>query len=112
MPSASATDFCSSPAAARNSKGRSTKRARSFWLTLLILPIAIAIGPLSARFLDDDSPDRVMVIDRSGGGEAKAIADRITLDHNRDVLTQLSRYVQRHHMEAADPTALWAQHDR
>ena len=85
---------------------------RSFWLTLLILPIAIAIGPLSARFLDDDSPDRVMVIDRTGGGEAKAIADRIALDHNRDVLTQLSRYVQRHHMEAADPTALWAQHDR
>ncbi|MFL6784766.1 MAG: hypothetical protein ACJ8E0_00700, partial [Sphingomicrobium sp.] len=85
---------------------------RSFWLTLLILPIAFAIGPLAQRFLDKDEPDRVMIIDRSGGGEAKAIADRLALDHDRDVLTRLSRYVQRHHLEKADPAALWAQHDR
>ena len=85
---------------------------RSFWLTLLIIPLAFAIGPLAQRFLDNDEPDRVMIIDRTGGGEAAAIAARLTLDHDRDVLTQLSRYVQRHHLERADPSALWAQHDR
>jgi ABC-type Na+ efflux pump permease subunit len=85
---------------------------RSFWLTLLILPIAFSIGPLAQRFLDKDEADRVMVIDRTGGAEARALADRIALDHDRAVLTELSRYVQRHHLEKADPAALWAQHDR
>ena len=85
---------------------------RSFWLTLLIIPIAFAIGPLAQRFLDDDEPARVMIIDRTGGSEATAIAARLRLDHERDVLTQLSRYVQRHHLEKADPTAPWSQHDR
>jgi ABC-2 type transport system permease protein len=85
---------------------------RSFWLTLLILPIAFSIGPLAQRFLDDDEPDRVMIIDRSGGREARAIAERVALDRDRQVLADLSRYVQRHHLEAADPAALWSQHDR
>ena len=40
---------------------------RSFWLTLLILPIAFAIGPLTQRVLNKNEPDRVMIIDRSGG---------------------------------------------
>ena len=85
---------------------------RSFWLTLLILPIAFAIGPLTQRFLNKNEPDRVMIIDRSGGGVARAIDQRFTIEHNRDLLIDLSRYVQRHHLEKADPTALWAQHDR
>jgi ABC-type Na+ efflux pump permease subunit len=85
---------------------------RSFWLTLLILPIAFAIGPLAQHFIDKDEPDRVMIIDRTGGGEARAISDRFTLDHNRNVLIKLSRYVERYHLEQADPSAPWAQHDR
>ena len=40
---------------------------RSFWLTLLILPFALAIGPLTQRFLNDDDVPRVMVIARTGG---------------------------------------------
>jgi ABC-type Na+ efflux pump permease subunit len=85
---------------------------RSFWLTLLILPLAFAIGPLAQKFIDKNGPDRVMIIDRTGGGAASAISGRIALEHNRDVLRELSRYVQRHHFEKADPSALWAQHDR
>lgn len=85
---------------------------RSFWLTLLILPLAFAIGPLAQRFLDEDEPDRVMIVDRTGGGEAQAIAQRFAIEHNRAVLGDLSRYVQRHHLEGADRSALWAQHDR
>lgn len=85
---------------------------RSFWFTLLILPIAIALGPLTQRFMQKDEADRVMIIDRTGGSEASVIADRLSLDHDRDVLDELSNYVRRHHLEAADTTALWAQHDR
>jgi len=85
---------------------------RSFWLTLLILPFAFALGPLTQRFLQKDEADRVMVIDRTGGAEARAITDRLNLDRDRTVLTALSRYVRRHHLEKAGPSALWAQHDR
>jgi ABC-type Na+ efflux pump permease subunit len=91
---------------------RQISSMKSFWLTLLILPLALGIGPLAQRFLKDETAARVMIIDRTGGGEADAIAARLTLDHNRDVLTKLSRYVERHHLERADPQALWAQHDR
>jgi ABC-2 type transport system permease protein len=85
---------------------------RSFWLTLLIIPLSMVVGGLAPTFFHKDEPDRVMVIDRTGGSEARAIAQRFTLDQNRDVLDHLSRYVQRHRLESAAPRALWAQHDR
>src|SRR5690349_17820254 len=50
---------------------------RSFWLTLLILPIALGLGPLAARFLRNDDAARVMIVDRAGGTEARAIAARL-----------------------------------
>jgi ABC-2 type transport system permease protein len=85
---------------------------RSFWLTLLVIPLCGLIGGLTPKLIDNDEPDRVMVIDRSGGSEAQAIAGRIALDRQRSALTELSRYVQRHHLEGADPAAVWARHDR
>jgi ABC-type Na+ efflux pump permease subunit len=85
---------------------------RSFWLTLLILPLAFSAGPLAQRFLRNDDADRVMVIDRTGGGEARSIEQRFALDRDRELLQKLSRYVQRQKLERADPAAPWAQHDR
>ena len=85
---------------------------RSFWLTLLILPIALGLGPLAARFLRDDSAARVMIVDRAGGAEAKAIETRLVANHERHILIDLSRYVRRHHLEKADPQAPWASSDR
>ena len=85
---------------------------RSFWLTLVIMPLSIAIGALVPQLISKDDPDRVMVIDRAGGSEAQAIAQRLKLNEDRDTLGDLSRYVQRHHLERADPSAPWAQHDR
>lgn len=85
---------------------------RSFWLTLLILPIALAIGPLAQRFMGRGEPDRIMVIDRTGGGVAAAIGHRLALDDGRDQLTALSRYVARRHLDHIDPAAPWASHDR
>jgi ABC-type Na+ efflux pump permease subunit len=85
---------------------------RSFWLTLLIMPLSIALGAVAPMLMAKDDPDRVMIIDRAGGGEAQALEQRFKLDQSRDELSQLSRYVQRYHLEAADPKASWAQHDR
>jgi ABC-type Na+ efflux pump permease subunit len=85
---------------------------RSFWLTLLIMPLSIAVGAVAPQLINSDDAARVMIIDRSGGGEAQALEQRFKLDEARDVLTALSRYVQRHHLERADPHALWSQHDR
>jgi len=85
---------------------------RSFWLTLLILPVALSLGPIAQRFLRDDRADRVIVIDRTGGAEARSIEQRFAADRDRDLLQKLSRYVQRHKYESADPAAPWARHDR
>ena len=85
---------------------------RSFWLTLMIMPLSIALGGIAPTLIAKDDPDRVMVIDRTGGGEARAIEQRLTLDDARADLGALSRYVQRYHLEKADPRAAWAQHDR
>lgn len=90
---------------------RQIASTRSFWVTLLILPLAFAIGPFAAQFLDKSNTDRVMLIDRTGGSVAKAVADRVALDQQRRVLTALSRYVERHHLERADPAAPWASHE-
>ena len=84
---------------------------RSFWLTLLIIPLSMVIGGFTPKLIHSDEPSRVMIIDRSGGSEASAIGQRFEIDRNRDALIELSRYVQRHHLESADPRAPWAQHD-
>lgn len=85
---------------------------RSFWLTLLIIPLSLVIGGLTPKLINNDEPDRVMIIDRTGGAEAGALEQRFDADQNRELLGDLSRYVQRHHLESADPRAPWAQHDR
>lgn len=85
---------------------------KSFWLTLLILPVALALGPILGDTLDDSEPIRVVVVDRSGGAAAAALEARFADDDDRDVLRSLSRYVQRYGLESADPGAPWTQHDR
>src|SRR4029079_4442415 len=84
----------------------------SFWLTLLILPVALSLGPIAQRFLRDDGADRVIVIDRTGGAEARSIEQRVAADRDPHLLQKLSRYVPRHKYESADPAAPWARHDR
>ena len=90
---------------------RQITRMRSFWLTLLILPVAFALAPLAQRFMEADEADRVMIVDQSGGAAGQALDQRLRLDEQRRVLNDLSRYVQRHKLRT-DPRALWSQHDR
>ena len=79
---------------------RQIASTRSFWLTLLIIPLALAAGPLLSRFADKPHTETVMLIDQSGGGVAAAIAHRIELDRQCQVMDALSRYVVRHNLEA------------
>lgn len=83
-------------------------KLRSFWLTLLILPVALALGPLLGDTLENRDPTRVTIVDHSGGARATAIEAQFAFDEKRRVLAQLSRYVRRHALQAADPSAPWA----
>ena len=85
---------------------------KSFWLTLLLIPVALAIGPVLGDRLEDDEPTRVVLIDRAGGSAAAALEARFALEEDRRTLQALARYVRRHKLERADPRAPWAQHDR
>ncbi|MDG5752086.1 ABC transporter permease [Qipengyuania sp. XHP0211] len=85
---------------------------KSFWLTLLLVPVALAIGPLLGSSLDEEEATRVVVLDRAGGSAAIALEQRFGFEEERSVLRSLSRYVRRHGLENADPDAPWAQHDR
>ena len=91
---------------------RQIAMTRSFWITLLILPLAFALGPLASRFIDKSDTETVMLVDQSGGAAGAAIRQRITLDEQRAVLDSLARYVRRHDLQRAAPDALWAQQDR
>ena len=70
---------------------RQILKMKSFWLTLLILPVAFALGPIFAETLDDDEPTRVAVVDRSGGGAAEALEARFAMEDTQWLLRDLSR---------------------
>lgn len=83
---------------------------KSFWLTLLLVPAGLALGPILADSLGDDEPTRVVVVDRSGGAVAGAIEACFAEAEDRALMTSLSRYVWRHDLQSAAPDAPWAQH--
>lgn len=91
---------------------RQVIQLKSFWLTLLLIPVALALGPILGDKLEDTDPAHIVVIDRAGGTTRAAIEQRFAFEHEREVLSDLSRYVRRHGLESADPQAAWAQHDR
>lgn len=85
---------------------------KSFWLTLALIPLALALGPLLGDKLKDSDPTRVVVVDRAGGGTAQALESRFAFEDDRAELASLSRYVRRYELTAADPAAPWAVSDR
>ncbi|WP_188053590.1 ABC transporter permease [Sphingosinithalassobacter sp. CS137] len=90
---------------------RQIAATRSFWLTLLILPVALAIGAVAPRLMEDSDTERVVLIDARETAAA-AIRERLEIDEQRRILEALSRYSQRYELDDADQRALWAQHDR
>lgn len=91
---------------------RQIAATRSFWLTLLIVPLALAAGPLATRLFDKSDTETVMVIDQTGGAAAAAIAHRIEIDQQRRIMTALAQYVTRHDLQRAAPGAAWTRKDQ
>lgn len=85
---------------------------KSFWLTLLILPAALAIGPLFARSLDEPESERLVIFDQSGGAAAQAMEDRFELENDRHVMRDLANFVRKQKLEEKLPRASWAKSDR
>ena len=67
---------------------RQITRMRSFWLTLLILPAALAFAPLTQRFMGESDADKVMIIDQDGGTAGHEIAKRLQLDDDRRTILE------------------------
>lgn len=84
---------------------------RSFWITLLLIPLALALGPVLAQVVDEDEASRVVLIDRSGGSARAAVLERFGLDQDRRVMRALSRHVQRYDLADAAPDAVWTRSD-
>ena len=87
-------------------------KLKSFWLTLLILPFALALGPLLADTLEKDEPTRVAVVDRSGGDIGKALEAYFDSDETQYLMRELAGYVQRYELQDADRDAPWTQFGR
>jgi len=91
---------------------RQIANTRSFWLTLLIIPLALAAGPLLSRFADKSHGETVMLVDQSGGQVGSAIRHRLEIDYQRQMMNALSHYVDRHDLRRAAPNALWVSKGR
>lgn len=87
-------------------------KLKSFWLTLLVLPVALALGPVLADTLEKDEPTRVAVVDRSGGEIAKALEAYFDRDETQFLMRELAGYVQRYDLQEADRDAPWTQYGR
>lgn len=90
---------------------RQIAAARSFWITLLIIPLALALGPIASHVMQKPKTESVMLID-AAGMVAPAIGQRIELEQQRRILSALARYAARYDLGRAEPRALWAQPDR
>ncbi|WP_420139153.1 ABC transporter permease [Sphingomonas sp.] len=86
---------------------RQIAAARSFWITLLIIPLALALGPIASHFMEKPNTESVMLIDATGR-VAPAIQHRIELEQQRRVLSALARYAARYGLARAEPSASWA----
>lgn len=75
---------------------RQVAATRSFWLTILLPPIMIGLGFLSALALDRSDVPSLLIIDRAGGTVATGIERRIARDHGVATIEAIARYRQRH----------------
>lgn len=85
---------------------------RSFWLTLLLLPMALALGPVIGEYLNKDQTKKVVLVDQSGGAAAATIKQSFAIEQDRANLAALARYARRYHLEGAASGAPWAHSDR
>jgi len=88
---------------------RQIARTRSFWLTLLILPITLAVLPLVTRLIDPNLQQTIMLIDQSKTGAGNAIATRIETERQRTDLIALASYASDNKLSALARSAAWSE---
>ena len=81
---------------------------RGFWVMLMIVPLALAVSIFGSLVFGPQTTSAFSLVDASGRYGAQ-IERRLELDHQRDVLRNLSTYVDRWKLASVDPTAPWAQ---
>jgi ABC-2 type transport system permease protein len=85
---------------------RQIATTRSFWVTLLILPLAIVLSQVGARFLSAPTNVAYVVVDESGR-YAPAIQRRIRLDAERELLGELAGYGAKWKLHPTGGQAVW-----
>ncbi len=88
---------------------RQIARTKSFWPTLLILPITFALMPLIMKVVRPDLQQSVMLIDHSQTNASRAIAARIELEIQRANLSTLADFVRANDLKALAGNAAWGQ---
>jgi ABC-2 type transport system permease protein len=78
---------------------------RSFWITLLLMPLAIVLSQVSARLLQPPPGVALVIVDASGRYEP-AIQKRITFDRDQQTLNDLAVYAEKWKIGPGD--AVWA----
>lgn len=81
---------------------------RGFWIMLLIVPLAIGVSLVASARLAPSQSVAYTLVDPSGRFEQR-LEERLERDYQRQVLRDLSTYVERWELAAVDPTAPWAQ---
>jgi ABC-2 type transport system permease protein len=86
---------------------RQVVSTRGFLVTLLIVPLAIGLSIFAAARFAPQYNLAYTLYDASGR-YGPGVERRLELDHQREVLRNLSAYVQRWSLGSVDPTAPWA----
>lgn len=79
---------------------RQVTMAKGFWITLLILPVALGISALAGRMGRDDGGAAYVLVDQARG-QGEAIAQALELEHQRRVLADVASYVRKWRREGA-----------
>jgi len=89
---------------------RQVVSTRGFWVTLLIVPLALAVSIFaSTRFAPQ--PGAAFTLVDASGRYGPAIERRLELDYQREALRSLATYVDRWNLASVEPGAVWARRD-
>jgi len=67
---------------------------RGFWVLLLALPLALGLSQLAGRWIKPEATAAYVLADVSGR-YGRALEQRLEIDHEREVLSDLATYVRR-----------------
>ncbi len=84
---------------------RQITATRSFWITLLLVPVAIGVSQAMAYFMNEPDGVAYVVVDETGR-YGPAIHQRIAADRDREVLSSMAGYAER--QKIVKPGAVWS----